>query len=147
LSMYHKIDIAKAIGNAYKVLSQLMPQTSNSSLSKEELANMPYAFSVDKNLNVTKTYTFEEYNEVFKTVKQEGYLTFNTMKDLGLGYGVRLMPINADSIFNSDYNTYIDKSVYKHSDGSVDKGGVLMAFLNNTNIATSFGAAFLRGET
>ncbi|TKX28575.1 Cj0814 family flagellar-dependent secreted protein, partial [Campylobacter aviculae] len=32
LSMYHKIDIAKAIGNAYKVLSQLMPQTSNSSL-------------------------------------------------------------------------------------------------------------------
>ncbi|TKX30512.1 hypothetical protein CQA76_07800, partial [Campylobacter aviculae] len=33
------------------------------------------------------------------------------------------------------------------SDGSVDKGGVLMAFLNNTNIATSFGAAFLRGET
>ncbi|WP_348518368.1 hypothetical protein [Campylobacter sp. CCS1377] len=88
---------------------------------------------MDKNLNINKTYTFEEYSKNFLTINHKGSLTFNTMKNLGIGIGVKLMPIDAGSIFYNDSVAFIDKNVYKNLDGSVDKGGVLMAFVNNTN--------------
>ncbi|XAK38483.1 hypothetical protein AAID93_03935 [Campylobacter coli] len=147
LAMYSKIDIAKTFKNAYKVFSQLAPQTSNSSFSAQDLANIPYAFTVDKNLNISKTYTFEEYSKNFLTINHKGNLTFNTMKNLGISIGVKLMPIDANSIFYNDSVAFINKNVYKNLDGSVDKGGVLMAFVNNTNFSTSYGTFLLKGET
>ncbi|MGN5482712.1 Cj0814 family flagellar-dependent secreted protein, partial [Campylobacter coli] len=32
-SFFHKVDIAKTIGNSYKILSQIIPKTSNAYLS------------------------------------------------------------------------------------------------------------------
>ncbi|TEY00510.1 hypothetical protein ELQ16_09180 [Campylobacter sp. US33a] len=146
-STYFQVDIAKTLGNAYKVFSQLVPQNSNSSFSAQDLANIPYAFTVDKNLNVNKTYTFEEYSKNFLTINHKGSLTFNTMKNLGVGISVKLMPIDAGSIFYNDSIAFIDKNVYKNLDGSVDKGGVLMAFVNNTNFSTSYRTFLVKSET
>ncbi|WP_212741548.1 Cj0814 family flagellar-dependent secreted protein [Campylobacter aviculae] len=133
------IDIAKTIGNAYKVLSQLMPQTSNSSLSEEELANMPYAFYLDKNLNVTKTFTKDEYEKIDLT-KDRLNVTFNTRND---SY---FEDISIDNILsNRNGDVRLNKNAYINEDGSIDKGGVLMGFLNSqTYGATMF---LLEGDT
>ncbi|WP_442862195.1 Cj0814 family flagellar-dependent secreted protein, partial [Campylobacter sp. B0100352/1] len=132
------IDIAKTIGNAYKVLSQLMPQTSNSSLSEEELANMPYAFYLDKNLNVTKTFTKDEYEKIDFS-QDTIYASFNTWN------GSYFEDINTDNIFSNNGDTRLNKNAYINEDGSIDKGGVLMGFLNSQ----LYGATtnFLEGDT
>ncbi|ELN4945098.1 hypothetical protein RZ768_000766 [Campylobacter coli] len=119
------IDIAKTIGNAYKVLSQIMPTTSNASLSEEELTNIPYAFVLDKNLNVTKTFTKDEYEKIDLTQDRIN-LTFNTFSNTGFD------KISIDNIFShSNGDVRLNKNTYINKDGSVDKGGVLMALLNS----------------
>ena len=119
------IDIAKTIGNTYKVLSQLMPQVSKSSLSQDELANIPYAFILDKNLNVGKTFTKNEYENITLTQDRIN-LTFNTFSNVGFD------KISIDNIFShSNGDVRLNKNAYINKDGSVDKGGVLMALLNS----------------
>ncbi|TQR22875.1 hypothetical protein DMB91_08555, partial [Campylobacter sp. MIT 97-5078] len=119
------IDIAKTVGNAYKVLTQLVPQTSNSSLSQDELANIPYAFILDKNLNVSKTFTKDEYEKTTLTQDRIN-VTFNTFTDAGFD------KISVDNIFsNSNGDVRLNKFAYINKGGSVDKGGVLMALLNS----------------
>ena len=114
------IDIAKTIGNAYKVFSQLIPQTSNSTLSQEELANIPYAFILDKNLNITQTFTKDEYEKI--TFAQDRInLTFNTFSNYGFD------KIDINNIFsNNNGDVVLNKNAYIEN-GNANKGGVLMA--------------------
>ncbi|HEB7555595.1 TPA: hypothetical protein RZH79_000760, partial [Campylobacter coli] len=130
-STYFQVDIAKTISNAYKVFSQIVPQTSNHSFSQEELANIPYAFVVDNNLNVIKTSSYENFSKnIFgKETSDNWELSFNTLE----GVGLKLNPINSNNIFYATQDTAIlNKNAYINKDGSIDKGGVLMAFLNTT---------------
>ncbi|EAK3537260.1 hypothetical protein BWQ74_06490 [Campylobacter upsaliensis] len=132
------IDIAKTIGNAYKVFSQLIPQTSNSTLSQEELANIPYAFILDKNLNITQTFTKDEYEKI--TFAQDRInLTFNTFSNYGFD------KIDINNIFsNNNGDVVLNKNAYIEN-GNANKGGVLMALLNSQ----LYGATmyFLEGDT
>ncbi|WP_342767089.1 hypothetical protein [Helicobacter valdiviensis] len=74
-------------------------------------------------------------------------LTFNTTKELGLGLGFQFVPIDKDSIFHSNSQVaHIDKNPYLNNDSSVSKGGVLMAFANNTSI-WGLGKSLIEGET
>ncbi|EAI5353417.1 hypothetical protein BS973_00800 [Campylobacter coli] len=133
------IDIAKTIGNAYKVLSQIMPTTSNASLSEEELTNIPYAFVLDKNLNVTKTFTKDEYEKIDLTQDRIN-LTFNTFSNTGFD------KISIDNIFShSNGDVRLNKNAYINKDGSVDKGGVLMALLNSQLYGST--SLLLEGDT
>ncbi|EAH4919608.1 hypothetical protein P8O31_000808 [Campylobacter coli] len=133
------IDIAKTIGNAYKVLSQIMPTTSNASLSEEELTNIPYAFVLDKNLNVTKTFTKDEYEKIDLTQDRIN-LTFNTFSNTGFN------KISIDNIFShSNGDVRLNKNAYINKDGSVDKGGVLMALLNSQLYGAT--SLLLEGDT
>ncbi|EOJ2187311.1 Cj0814 family flagellar-dependent secreted protein [Campylobacter coli] len=133
------IDIAKTIGNAYKVLSQIMPTTSNASLSEEELTNIPYAFVLDKNLNVTKTFTKDEYEKIDLTQDRIN-LTFNTFSNTGFD------KISIDNIFShSNGDVRLNKNTYINKDGSVDKGGVLMALLNSQLYGAT--SLLLEGDT
>ncbi|EAL0598626.1 Cj0814 family flagellar-dependent secreted protein [Campylobacter coli] len=133
------IDIAKTIGNAYKVLSQIMPTTSNASLSEEELTNIPYAFVLDKNLNVTKTFTKDEYEKIDLTQDRIN-LTFNTFSNVGFD------KISIDNIFShSNGDVRLNKNAYINKDGSVDKGGVLMALLNSQLYGAT--SLLLEGDT
>ncbi|HGQ6589710.1 TPA: Cj0814 family flagellar-dependent secreted protein [Campylobacter coli] len=133
------IDIAKTIGNAYKVLSQIMPTTSNASLSEEELTNIPYAFVLDKNLNVTKTFTKDEYEKIDLTQDRIN-LTFNTFSNTGFD------KISIDNIFShSNGDVRLNKNAYINKDGSVDKSGVLMALLNSQLYGAT--SLLLEGDT
>ncbi|ECQ1209746.1 hypothetical protein FYV83_08115 [Campylobacter coli] len=133
------IDIAKTIGNAYKVLSQIMPTTSNASLSEEELTNIPYAFVLDKNLNVTKTFTKDEYEKIDLTQDRIN-LTFNTFSNTGFD------KISIDNIFShSNGDVRLNKNAYINKDSSVDKGGVLMALLNSQLYGAT--SLLLEGDT
>lgn len=133
------IDIAKTIGNAYKVLSQIMPTTSKASLSEEELTNIPYAFVLDKNLNVTKTFTKDEYEKIDLTQDRIN-LTFNTFSNTGFN------KISIDNIFShSNGDVRLNKNAYINKDGSVDKGGVLMALLNSQLYGAT--SLLLEGDT
>lgn len=133
------IDIAKTIGNAYKVLSQIMPTTSNASLSEEELTNIPYAFVLDKNLNVAKTFTKDEYEKIDLTQDRIN-LTFNTFSNTGFN------KISIDNIFShSNGDVRLNKNAYINKDGSVDKGGVLMALLNSQLYGAT--SLLLEGDT
>ncbi|EOH6589820.1 Cj0814 family flagellar-dependent secreted protein [Campylobacter coli] len=133
------IDIAKTIGNAYKVLSQIMPTTSNASLSEEELTNIPYAFVLDKNLNVTKTFTKDEYEKIDLTQDRIN-LTFNTFSNVGFD------KISIDNIFShSNGDVRLNKNAYINKDGSVDKGGILMALLNSQLYGAT--SLLLEGDT
>ncbi|WP_337198370.1 Cj0814 family flagellar-dependent secreted protein [Campylobacter molothri] len=137
-STHYKIDIAKTIGNAYKAFSQLIPQTSNSSFSQEELKNLPYGFSMDKNYNITKIYTKDEYEKIDFS-QDTIYASFNTWN------GSYFEDINTDNIFSNNGDTRLNKNAYINEDGSIDKGGVLMGFLNSQ----LYGATtnFLEGDT
>ncbi len=143
-SFFHKVDIAKTIGNSYKILSQIIPQTSNAYLSPEELKNIPYAISIDENSIVKKTYTYEEFKEYKNNeINSKNYagLTFNTTTGL-IGINYKYLPIDANNIFNSNNSkAYIDKTPYIDNNGNVSKGGVLMAFLNQ------FGSSKIEGDT
>ncbi|HEB9311471.1 TPA: hypothetical protein RZK28_000902 [Campylobacter coli] len=143
-SFFHKVDIAKTIGNSYKILSQIIPQTSNAYLSPEELKNIPYAISIDENSIVKKTYTYEEFKEYKNNeINSKNYagLTFNTTTGL-IGNNYKYLPIDANNIFNSNNSkAYIDKTPYIDNNGNVSKGGVLMAFLNQ------FGSSKIEGDT
>ncbi|EAI8943451.1 hypothetical protein CY794_01805 [Campylobacter coli] len=143
-SFFHKVDIAKTIGNSYKILSQIIPKTSNAYLSPEELKNIPYAINIDENSKVTKTYTYEEFKEYKnKEINSKNYpgLTFNTTTGL-IGINYEYLPIDTNNIFNSDNSkAQIDKTPYIDNNDNVSKGGVLMAFLNQ------FGTSKIEGDT
>ena len=79
LSFYDKLDFAKSMGNAYKVFSQLIQNKEN--FLNEDLKNFTYAYSVDKNLNIIKTYSKEEYiSLVDKNLTDDVYLSFSTVE-------------------------------------------------------------------
>uniref|UniRef100_UPI00341C94F2 Cj0814 family flagellar-dependent secreted protein n=1 Tax=uncultured Campylobacter sp. TaxID=218934 RepID=UPI00341C94F2 len=125
LSFYNEIDFAKSIGNAYKVFSQLIQN--KGSFSNEDLKDFAYAYSVDKNLNITKKYSKEEYISLFDKNSTDGaYLSFSTLEMNPLKFN----DINEDSIFDK-LIAKLDKNVYKDSDGKISKGGLLTAFMNS----------------
>ena len=127
LATHNQVDIAKSLANAYKAFSQLIPQSQSPSFSNKELENMPYAFKMDSNYNVTQTYTYAEYQSALNKDESGILLTFNTFDSRGFS------KINAETIFNQADNVSINKYAYQNANG-IAKGGVLIAFLNNSSL-------------
>ncbi len=122
-----------------KCFLKLCRQLPNASLSEEELTNIPYAFVLDKNLNVTKTFTKDEYEKIDLTQDRIN-LTFNTFSNTGFD------KISIDNIFShSNGDVRLNKNAYINKDGSVDKGGVLMALLNSQLYGAT--SLLLEGDT
>ena len=127
LSFYKELDFAKSIGNAYKVFSQLIQNKEN--FLNEDLKNFTYAYSVDKNLNIIKTYSKDEYISLVDKNSTDGvYLSFSTVEMNPLKFN----DINEDSIFNK-LMAKLDKNVYKDKEGNISKGGLLTAFMNSNS--------------
>ncbi|WP_416861524.1 Cj0814 family flagellar-dependent secreted protein [Helicobacter ganmani] len=139
LATHNQVDIAKSLANAYKAFSQLIPQSQSPSFSNKELENMPYAFKMDSNYNVTQTYTYAEYQSALNKDESGILLTFNTFDSRGFS------KINAETIFNQADNVSINKYAYQNANG-IAKGGVLIAFLNNSSLFFNVNQ-FLEGET
>ncbi len=148
LRVFSDIDIAKTIGNAYKVLSQLVDEETlqKTSFSKDELANLPQGYEFDRTtLNVSKIHqdVFEKVNAdlSFNYQNKNNQMfssTFYNPVDWSDRHNPKIEP--ATDIFNSAnggkedttlgvfWNTNAEK--YTNSDGTISMGGILVAMVN-----------------
>ncbi|TQR40580.1 hypothetical protein DMB95_07035 [Campylobacter sp. MIT 12-8780] len=136
---FTSIDLAKSLGRAYQVFSQLISNVEGN-FTKEDIDKIPQWFEWDtQSLQVNKIYTKDEYLNITPS-KESAYssskhaLSFASWDKLGLDFVDK-----SEDIFASHYGD-IGKSIYTHTDKSISKGGVLMAFFTRN-------ADFLRGET
>ena len=125
------IDIAKSIGNAYKVFSQLVDEP-NGNFTTEDLSKIPLGFSYDKkSLQVTNIYqTQKDFESALNT--DDDLQIYQNYKQLTLSFPSWQEKVPSDYIKkNNDIfasSSHIGKSVYKNDNGTISKGGVLMAF-------------------
>ncbi|WP_052043239.1 Cj0814 family flagellar-dependent secreted protein, partial [Campylobacter sp. MIT 97-5078] len=140
---FTNIDIAKSLGRAYQVFSQLAPKVEGN-FTQEDISNIPQWFQWnEQTLRVTKTYTKEEYISATSARNEES--AYNVLKN-GLSFSslnklsVDFIDKNAD-IFEPSRKFNIGENMYKNAD-TISKGGILMAFF-----AGSQNIHFFRGET
>ncbi|MEB2801699.1 hypothetical protein Q9Q51_03305 [Campylobacter upsaliensis] len=158
---FESIDIAKTIKNAYMILSQVVGEdilNSKDSFSLEEIASFPqgYEFNrqsmqVTKIYNSAKDYLNDALNFDYKNITDTkiNQLFFNTTQNLMQGN-------SATDIFNNNnggrenmnlgvfFDTAPDK--YSNPDGTIAKGGLLVAIIN-ANIYTREGEATKMGQS
>ncbi|HBD9040672.1 TPA: hypothetical protein KLB96_000664 [Campylobacter jejuni] len=135
LSSYINIDIAKSIGNAYKVFSQLLNDELNNKINftKEDLVKIPQGFEFNQNtLEINKKYNLNKdfmsnYQNYSPTSHNIKIMTFFSLDD------------------KSDIFKYslIDPTPYSNNDKTITKSGIFMTFF------TGFQAKnyFIEGQT
>ncbi len=130
---FTNIDIAKSLGNAYKVFSQLIDEPSGN-FTTEDLSKIPLGFSYNKkSFQVTNIYysekdfesalSFEDDLKIYQNPKQLT-LSFPSWKEKAPADYIKK---NSD-IFDPSSHINIGASFYKNDNGTISKGGVLMAF-------------------
>ncbi|MCW1352545.1 hypothetical protein AAID97_00270 [Campylobacter coli] len=161
LKSYANIDIAKTVGNVYKIVSQLVEKTpqlkGKSSFSKEDLANyFPQNYLIDKNtLEVKQTFSYEEMKNIiakggFKNINENEKLSPSFFNFDNTDEKSELLPFNPDILHSAkntalSWDTSADK--YTNNDGSITMGGLLIGFLSN-NVNTGVTAQpLIAGET
>ena len=148
---FKSIDIAKTVGNAYKILTQLVDEktlNSKESFTIDEISKFPQGYEYnDRTLKITKKYnTIADYMSgatSFDAKKNGDTFSITTTFYNSSTYnyytnGNKLKPSTDIFDSNSDgkeelssginFNTTRDK--YTNSDGSITKGGLLIGILN-----------------
>lgn len=156
---FKSVDIAKTVGNAYKVLTQLVDEkilNSKESFTTDEISKFPQGYEYDKKtLRITKKYnTASDYFSAelsFDPRINKGRSLSNTFYNRSTREyytnGNKLKP--STDIFDNNnngketftpnglnFNTTRDK--YTNKDGSITKGGLLVGILNE-NLRTTEG--------
>ncbi len=130
---FTNIDIAKSLGNAYKVFSQLVDEPSGN-FTTEDLSKIPLGFSYDKkSFQVTNIYqTKKEFDSALSA--NNDLQIYQSSKQLALSFPSwnenspnDYTKKNSD-IFAPSSHIDIGASFYKNDNGTISKGGVLMAF-------------------
>ncbi|EAC2145906.1 hypothetical protein DFW92_05485 [Campylobacter coli] len=130
---FTNIDIAKSLGNAYKVFSQLVDEPSRN-FTTEDLSKIPLGFSYDKkSFQVTNIYqTQKEFDSALSA--NNDLQIYQSSKQLALSFPSwnenspnDYTKKNSD-IFAPSSHIDIGASFYKNDNGTISKGGVLMAF-------------------
>ena len=155
---FKNIDIAKTVGNAYKILSQVVGEdvlNSKESFSKEDLAKFPQGYEYDnKTLKVLKLHSkISDYMGADSSFQRNERTSITTTfyNSSTIGYyseHKRLKPstdiLNSNSGGKEDINSgmYFDttKDKYTDKDGNITKGGLLIGILNKNSHA-------IEGET
>ncbi|TKX30025.1 Cj0814 family flagellar-dependent secreted protein [Campylobacter estrildidarum] len=138
LRVFRHIDIAKTIGNAYKILSQVVGEdvlNSKDSFTLDEIAKFPQGYKYNaQTMQVINTYdnikntfnemSLEEKNSIINQRIDISYLFNNTHEEFTKNEAA------THDIFGGidDFNTTPTK--YTNSDGSITKGGLLIALIN-----------------
>lgn len=154
------VDIAKTIGNAYKILTQVVGEdvlNSQDSFTLNEIANFPQGYEYNsQSMQVSKIYQNSfDYNNASlgfnyqnDTNTKINTLFFNSSENIAKGYP-------ATDIFNNNnggkeskdfgvwFNPNGDK--YTNPDGSITKGGLLVAIVN-ANSHTKEGETTIWGK-
>ena len=161
LESYANIDIAKTIGNAYKIVSQLVEKTpelkGKSSFSKEDLAKyFPQNYLIDKNtLEVKQTFSYEEMKDIiakggFKNINENEKLSPSFFNFDNTDEKSELLPFNPDILHSAkntalSWNTNADK--YTNNGGSITMGGLLIGFLSHNANTGVTAKPLIVGET
>ena len=161
--VFSDIDIAKTIGNAYKVFSQLVDEETlqKESFTKEELVNLPQGYEFDRTtLEVSKVHegimdyinadmSFNYQNKSNQLITS----TFYNPVDWSDRYNPKFSA--ATDIFNNVnggkehkvgwvWDTTADK--YTNFDGAISMGGILTAMVNGSSLYLVEGKATYWGQ-
>ena len=149
--IFSDIDVAKTIGNAYKVLSQLVDEETlqKESCSKDELVNLPQGYEYNRStLEVSKVHqgifdyhgAASNFNYQNKT-RQMINSTFYNPVDWSDRYNPKFAP--ATDIFNSanggkentEMGLFWDTTAEKYTnpDSTISMGGILVAMVNSNS--------------
>ena len=146
---FKSIDIAKTVGNAYRLLAQVVGEdtlSSKDSFSAEDIRNFPQGFSYDRqSLQVDQRYaSASEYSAVEDSFVHTPTKTISTLfynGSLSIAADKQIHPKNVTYIFNNanggKENTVIGIFMdphgekYTNKDGSITKGGLLVAVINS----------------
>ncbi|ENG8520090.1 hypothetical protein ABVJ45_000154 [Campylobacter coli] len=139
LSSYINIDIAKSIGNAYKVFSQLLNDELNNKINfaKEDLVKIPQGFEFNQNtLEINKKYNLndKEYKDFMSNYQNYSPTSHN----------IKIMTFfSLDDKSDIFKYSLIDPTPYSNNDKTITKSGIFMTFF------TGFQAKnyFIEGQT
>ena len=161
---FKSIDIAKTVGNAYRLLAQVVGEdtlSSKDSFSTDDISNFPQGFSYNRqSMQVTKIHNSihefgsaaADFNGKESNKQMISTLFFNPSFDGGDGR----QPLKPTTdIFNNNNggkeNTVIGIFMdphgekYTNKDGSITKGGLIAAVINN-NLDVREGETTARGK-
>lgn len=159
LRIFRSVDIAKSVGNAYKILSQVVGENilnSKSSFSKDEIAQFPQGYEYNmQSLKVSKVYnTIFELNDAAQRFDyKQGRKNREGISDLFYNpTGAK----PATDIFNNAYGGKESAEIggsqwattaskYTNADGTISKGGLLIGILNE-NLHTAEGETSSNGK-
>ena len=143
IRVFESIDIAKTVGNAYKILSQVVDKDildSKDSFSLDEINDFPKGYRYDmQSLEVFETYdTVEDF---YNAAEKQGGKSFYYDKDMIsvsdtffiAGRKYFDMFNNGNGGKESPYHFDTTKDKYTNADGSITKGGLLVAVINANN--------------
>ena len=159
LRIFRSVDIAKSVGNAYKILSQVVGEdilNSKSSFSKDDIAQFPQGYEYNmQSLKVSKVYnTIFELNDATQRFDyKQGRKNREGISDLFYNpTGTK----PATDIFNNAYGGKESAEIggsqwattaskYANADGTISKGGLLIGILNE-NLHTAEGETSSNGK-
>lgn len=159
LRIFRSVDIAKSVGNAYKILSQVVGEdilNSKSSFSKDDIAQFPQGYEYNmQSLKVSKVYnTIFELNDATQRFDyKQGRKNREGISDLFYSpTGTK----PATDIFNNAYGGKESAEIggsqwattaskYTNADGTISKGGLLIGILNE-NLHTAEGETSSNGK-
>ena len=147
---FKSIDIAKTVGNAYRLLAQVVGEdtlSSKDSFSAEDIRNFPQGFSYDRqSLQVTKIYNsiydFDAAASSFNYKESNKQMISTLFFNPSFNGGDGRQPLKPTTdIFNNNNGgkesvgsgVFIDPhgERYTNKDGSITKGGLLAAVINS----------------
>ncbi len=152
---FKKFDIAKTVGNAYKILTQLVSDDflKKDKFSYDDIASMPQGYDYNKRtLNITRVFqTAKDYMAHDSEMRPEEVTRTTTFYNHSIrnywscpeGTGI-LKPSSDIFDSNKDGQESLDavglyfnttKELYTDSEGNVSKGGLLVGIINsNLNV-------------
>ena len=162
---FQSVDIAKTIGNAYKIVSQLLEKSPElahkESFSKEDLQDyFPRNYITDSSGSVLRTYTSSEAKEVldlggFKVGANEKLnLSFTTLRytkgivsDDEFAFDGDILHSNMFGGKEGLYSFDTTSDKYTNADSSITKGGLLVGFLSHNTFAYNAPSPLIAGQT
>lgn len=130
IKTFESIDIAKTVGNAYKILSQLIDKD-----TLDSKAN----FTLDEIKNLPQGYEFNRQSLKIDKIINKDYENTSLSFDYNNNNDIKTSPLffSVDDIFNNNnkkdgYDSFFDTTAdkYINTDGSITKGGLLVAIIN-----------------
>ena len=161
---FKSIDIAKTAGNAYKILSQVVGEdilNSKDSFSLDEIRNFPQGFSYNRqSMQVTKIhnsiYDFDAAASSFNYKESNKQMISTLFFNPSFSGGDGRQPLKPTTdIFNNNNGgkesvgsgVFMDPhgEKYTNKDGSITKGGLIAAVINN-NLDVREGETTVQGK-